>query len=387
MFKFKLLNGIFLSLWALLSSAQQEELLPPDQAFAFSTNVVASNLLEVNWRIAKDYYMYRDKFQVRVLEGDVQLGELQIPHGGMKTDEFFGQMEINTDRVAIGVPVLNAGKLPLDITIEAGGQGCNDPIGVCYPPLRKIAKLTIPAKSQNSEIAIGESIKVASLDTESLALQSAVSPGSLLVAADQPKSSAAVSGEQSNALNSVDTLRSLLGDTMVQSEFLDPEVAFRIDLQLKNPRTALATFFIEDGYYLYRDKTGFESQAEGIRISNVSLPEGISKTDSYFGEQVVYYTGMNVEIPLVRPQQAIEAKIKVNYQGCAEQGICYPPMDKVFTLNLPGISEAQASSLASGNTIPSSTDPDSSPSQRVAWPILLAFAAGLALQLFHQRQL
>jgi thiol:disulfide interchange protein DsbD len=185
----------------------------------------------------------------------------------------------------------------------------------------------------------------------------------------------------------VQLLRDLLGSAQTQPEFLDPEVAYRIDLQNRDPNTLVALFTIEDGYYLYQNKFEFSSQTEGVSIGDLSLPEGKKKTDSYFGEQIVYYNGFEVEVPLVRALPEVdEVVIKVNYQGCAEQGICYPPMDKVFTLNLPGIDDAQAAIT---------TDPgnpetlvgikavgpaaDAGAGSGILWAVLFAFVAGLAL--------
>lgn len=192
---------------------------------------------------------------------------------------------------------------------------------------------------------------------------------------------------QADVKTEIDTLQSLkdlIGTSQAQPEFLDPEVAYRIDLQVKDADTLVAQFTIEDGYYLYRDKTGFSSQTEGVNIAKPLLPEGKKKSDEFFGEQIVYYHGFDVELPLIRtPQAAGDVTVKVDYQGCAEQGICYPPMNKVFTLSLLGIDDARASHTAgSGETSisPNGEEEVSAPTDDpILWPVLLAFAAGLAL--------
>ena len=209
-----------------------------------------------------------------------------------------------------------------------------------------------------------------------------------LIAYPQTESSNAVPQQsaagQSTEASNVQLLRDLLGSAESQPEFLDPEVAFRIDLQNRGPNTLVARFSIEDGYYLYRDKTGFSSQTDGVNIGQVLLPEGKKKSDSYFGEQFVYYGGFEVDVPLVRASQGIEeVAIKVNYQGCADQGICYPPMDKVFTLRLPGIDDVQAAvTTGPGNTETLSdtqTSTETAFDSGMLWAIIFAFVAGLAL--------
>jgi thiol:disulfide interchange protein DsbD len=190
--------------------------------------------------------------------------------------------------------------------------------------------------------------------------------------------------ERSTEISTLQSLKDLIGASQSQPEFLDPEVAYLIDVQAKDADTLVARFTIEDGYYLYQDKTGFSSQTEGVNIGNVSLPEGKKKTDEYFGEQIVYYHGFDVDLPLVRaPGEVDEVAIRVDYQGCAEQGICYPPMDKVFTLSLPGIGDAQASHTTGSGNAPISAAAEGeaglATDSQIMWAVLLAFAAGLAL--------
>ena len=197
------------------------------------------------------------------------------------------------------------------------------------------------------------------------------------------KSETLITPQQSEVAGSstLQTLRGLLNFDQTQPEFLDPEVAYRIELNVLAPKNLLAKFTIEDGYYLYQEKTRFSSLTDGVTIENVMFPEGKRKVDEFFGEQIVYYNGMEVDLPLTRTRpEPEEVKIQVDYQGCAEKGICYPPMNKVFTLNLPGISDALASHSLSDNADKIATsEPDDFAATDMVWPILRAFVAGLAL--------
>ncbi len=105
------------------------------------------------------------------------------------------------------------------------------------------------------------------------------------------------------------------------------------------------------------------------------------KSDAYFGEQMVYYNQLVVEIPLIAVQGSpqSEVSIAVEYQGCAEQGICYPPMNKTVLVALPGISDANAAEKAIGSGELSNVGARSNQEQAFLWPIMLAFIAGLAL--------
>jgi thiol:disulfide interchange protein len=41
----------------------EKELLPPDQAFKVSAKAISADQLEISWKIADGYYLYRDKIQ------------------------------------------------------------------------------------------------------------------------------------------------------------------------------------------------------------------------------------------------------------------------------------------------------------------------------------
>jgi thioredoxin:protein disulfide reductase len=113
-------------LWA----AGADDLLEPEKAFRLSARALDPTAVEVEFRIADGYYMYRDKFRFAVAGGDAKLGEPQFPLGQRKKDEFFGDVETYRKQVAVRLPVTgNAEKLRLEVT----SQGCAD-VGVCYPP-------------------------------------------------------------------------------------------------------------------------------------------------------------------------------------------------------------------------------------------------------------
>ena len=87
-------------------------------------------------------------------------------------------------------------------------------------------------------------------------------------------------------------------------EFLHPDQAFTLSVEAQaveaqDPHTLLARFAIEDGYYLYKDKLGFESQDARVALANVELPAGKFKEDPEFGRVEVYTGDTAVRIPLV----------------------------------------------------------------------------------------
>jgi thiol:disulfide interchange protein DsbD len=332
--------------------AQDEELLEPDKAFAFDVQVAAADRIQVTWNIAKDYYMYRDKFRVRLEEGDAILGDMQIPPGKKKQDPFFGEVEIYEGIVRIDVPARRQSAAPTSIVIAAEGQGCNEPVGVCYPPIKHTATLNLVA----------------------LAGEPASPVQGAAPAATKP-------------ITSLSSLRDLLGSAGQQDEFLDPDQAFQFELDPLDADTLGVAFTIADGYYLYRDKTKFKSQTSGVRLSDFQFPPGKMKQDEFFGDSVVYYQGFDVSVPLLRANpESITASFDVSYQGCADKGICYPPITKTVQVSLPGMADAAAAPRQQPVSGAISGDPArSTASDTAGWGrgylgyILTAFVTGILL--------
>ncbi len=132
-----------LAAWALFASAASaQELLEPDKAFRFSARALDPSILEITYRIAPGYYLYRKNFKLELKEpAGAALGEPQFPPGHMKKDPIFGETEIFRDEVKIRAPVA----LPpgaKQVTLLAGSQGCSD-IGVCYVPETRTLKVAM----------------------------------------------------------------------------------------------------------------------------------------------------------------------------------------------------------------------------------------------------
>ncbi|BEV13354.1 protein-disulfide reductase DsbD [Herbaspirillum sp. DW155] len=134
----------------LLAKAAQaaDDYLPPEQAFQLSGRMVDGQTLELSYRIADGYYMYRDRFHFSA-EG-ATLGEPRFPAGKRKYDENFQkEVEIYHQSVTARIPVSGAVK---DFVVSAVSQGCADK-GLCYPPMT----LKLPMSAQ----AIGQSVSPA----------------------------------------------------------------------------------------------------------------------------------------------------------------------------------------------------------------------------------
>ena len=118
----------------------EAEFLEPEKAFVFSAEMVAPDMLEMRYRVAPGYYMYRERFGITISPiGAATLGEAVYPKGEVKYDPTFEKdMEVFHQDVRIRVPIA-AGGQPFTLTLT--GQGCAD-AGLCYPPMDSNVKLT-----------------------------------------------------------------------------------------------------------------------------------------------------------------------------------------------------------------------------------------------------
>ncbi|TRZ92290.1 MAG: protein-disulfide reductase DsbD [Rhodocyclaceae bacterium] len=180
------------------------------------------------------------------------------------------------------------------------------------------------------------------------------------------------------------------------NEPLDPELAYKFSARALDARTLEAQWKIADGYYMYRDKIKFSlgPGSEAVRLGAPQFPAGKVKDDEFFGKVEVYRKELKILLPIETPADMALTSVllKASSQGCADIGICYPPLPQQASVQLvkaSGGSPAAGISQERPLTTPGpSADSGGDESSRIAhllknasiWTILLFFfGAGLAL--------
>lgn len=129
-----------------LGQQNQQELLPPDEAFKMSVDVRDENTLIAKFTPAKNYYLYRDKIAFEPHEPGIFIEKITLPKGKMKEDLTFGHVEVFYEPFQAIISLRRGAPAPEQIlTLAATYQGCNEPVGVCYAPIKKDVSLTLPA--------------------------------------------------------------------------------------------------------------------------------------------------------------------------------------------------------------------------------------------------
>ena len=271
-----------------------DELLPVREAFSFEASPISPDRIRARWNIADGYYLYKSKLRFSTDASGIKLGEPVLPPGKVKKDEFFGTIETYRHQVVAEIPVTREAGAPASFELKAGSQGCAD-IGVCYPPQTQIARIELPPA------------KAPTTNTGSPVAQ---------------------------ALNGLDNSPSF-GD---EEALLPADEAFRLDVHPAEDGSAIvADWTIAEGYYLYRHRFEFRlAPADGVRLGKAELPEGEHKNDEFFGDIQVFHRQVSARLPLIRSRAAaMPVTLTLGYQGCAERGVCYPPISKTIELQLP----------------------------------------------------
>ncbi|MBX3702888.1 MAG: protein-disulfide reductase DsbD [Steroidobacteraceae bacterium] len=127
----------------------------------------------------------------------------------------------------------------------------------------------------------------------------------------------------------------LLGPASNQDQFLPVDEAFRFGASADGGAQVALDWQIAPGYYLYRHRVSAKTETEGFSLGEVALPAGKKKTDEFFGDVEVYYDALAATVPVLRPEGGSAFDIAVTYQGCADAGLCYPPVTKTVSIELP----------------------------------------------------
>lgn len=128
-------------------------------------------------------------------------------------------------------------------------------------------------------------------------------------------------------------------------DFLPPEQAFRVEARMLAADRAEVTVRVTSGYYVYREP--FRFTAQGVELGAPVIPPGKVKFDDNFQKNVeTYRDTLHIAVPVVAAKGPFT--LAVVLQGCADAGLCYPPMTTEVRLDPAVLSASprQATSAA-----------------------------------------
>jgi thiol:disulfide interchange protein DsbD len=121
-----------------------------------------------------------------------------------------------------------------------------------------------------------------------------------------------------------------------QQDFLDPEKAFILRVQMAGPGAIQLQFKIAKGYYMYREQFAFKLDTQNVKLGEGKFPVGQVKHDPTFDRKMeLYFKEAVITLPITAWPKDLPTNpfvLTVTGQGCAEAGICYPPMDFIVPM-------------------------------------------------------
>jgi thiol:disulfide interchange protein len=266
------------------------DLPPVDRVFVPSAKAVSRDRIEVQWKIADGYYLYRHRTSVQA-DSAFMGARLSLPAGDKHHDEFFGDVE--TYRGSLTGVLTGAATPGADTTtLTIKYQGCAD-AGVCYPPQTRTLRVALPAVAAG-DTGIGGLFGLGN--------------GSSTAGTDAAP--------------------------------LPEDRAFVVEAIAGGGNSILLRLTPAAGYYLYRDKLSVKLDA-GSGVASAlppasKLPKATSHRDEHFGDVAVYFGQVEITVPVTRTQTgAAKGSLIVGLQGCQTDGICYPPMTRRLPISLP----------------------------------------------------
>ena len=295
-----MLKSLYSSLVALslllavpVASAQDEDVLHPEEAYRYAV-ADTGNTIEIDWVVEAGYYLYRNKMSYASNSDAIVFGEVVLPAGLHHEDEFFGVQQIYRDRFYVSIPYTVVGAAPASVDLVIKSQGCAD-IGLCYPPQTWTESVELLARNDD-----GGKIQ----------------------------------------LGNTGTFGTFVG---ANSEFLPVDEAFQPILTALDGNTVEVAIRVAAGYYLYKDKISATVKSTRAQHGKLELPAGEMTTDEYFGDMEVYHNDVFGRLPIARATPgAMDLDLEIKYQGCADGGICYPPVSKLMTVSMPEASAVSA---------------------------------------------
>jgi thiol:disulfide interchange protein DsbD len=119
-------------------------------------------------------------------------------------------------------------------------------------------------------------------------------------------------------------------------DLLEPTRAFQLSARRKDTKTIEIQYKIADGYYLYGSRFKFAVDVgSSIKLGKPKRSKGHMEHDPTFGRVETYRNSVRILLPITSMVKdgadTYPLRLIITSQGCADVGICYPPLRQVLT--------------------------------------------------------
>lgn len=282
------------------------KILPARAVFIPSVVQVSDNSIDLRIDIKSGYYIYRTRL-LTVSATDIHLTDRALSPGVSKTDAYFGEQS-----------VWLGGDTPAEISVRYDNpkqlrhaelllryQGCQDDV-ICYPP--QTVRLAV-------DLPIATAFTAATSDLFGQRQANTTNASSFIGSAPQP----------------------VLSRQSASTALLSETEAFPFSIEVQDAGLLTLQWRIADGYYLYRDKLQVSAKdlsapdAPPLTVA-LKTADGEWHEDDFFGKQMIFRGNLTVaNVYLNRPAEQLQ--LNVQFQGCADVGVCYPVMHRTVTVD------------------------------------------------------
>ncbi len=296
-----------------VSSHANADLLKVEEAFKLNTPVAENQQVIIEWEIAEDYYLYRDK--ITLTSDDLNIESAIYGQAERVDDPLFGKTDVYKNYAQIKIPY-GTELASKTISLSIKYQGCAAILGVCYPPQTQTFTLDLPA------------------------LESKITK----------------ENDEGGLFSSLGALNDLFTSNTRQTELLPVEKAFQFDHKINQNGQLELSWNVADDYHLYQDKFKVQVTEGQANLNALLLPPATLVDDPVFGMKDVY-NGKFIAVLPITHIATDQATIEVTYQGCSiSMAVCYPPTKQTIVVTQDSINTS-----APATTLPSSTATSQTP--------------------------
>jgi thiol:disulfide interchange protein DsbD len=177
-------------------------------------------------------------------------------------------------------------------------------------------------------------------------------------------------------------LWSVFAFSLIHAEFLMPQQAFKPFVTVNEQQQIVAGVKIAKSIYLYEKELSIELlEPQSLAIASIKRPKAVAH-----GGEKVFTTTPEFVITLKKVADVsgiVDAKVKVSYQGCSEEGLCYEPSQKIFDVKIDTDKLIASSQNKAQNVQKSETDMIADTIKSSSFLVVLAtfFVFGVLLSL------
>jgi thiol:disulfide interchange protein DsbD len=109
---------------------------------------------------------------------------------------------------------------------------------------------------------------------------------------------------------------------------------FSVESKVIDPNNVGLEFRVKPGYFLYKNRIKLANQNQEImHLGDIRWPTPDYKQDPTNGNYPIYRQTLTLAVPILGEKQG-QAKLRIHFQGCADSGFCYPPMEKTLAITI-----------------------------------------------------